>query len=475
VSTKAKESGAIKLPAQGASVPPADQRGRPTPSGVERTVRADELFFSTTDRRGVIRSSNSVFTRISGYGSKELIGTPHNIVRHPEMPSGAFALMWDRLLSGQAMAAYVLNLARDGRHYWVFASITPLGEGFLSVRMAPMTGILPIIWQLYRQVLVKEVRLRQGGAGRAEAAAAGAELILAGVAGLGFRDYDAFMATALPAEVAARDGLVTQHWARPSAVGPTAEILHGAVILDDHLGALVARLDRYRELADALDASSTSVLETARQLDAATSAARIVSASAISTAPVLHTVAVAMSRPSGQTVETLRAAVEDLAVLRTQLTDSRWRIALARSHNDMVAAFAAEVIDGGAPPSALADVPVLCDALADGVETMASTVGRMNLHLAHVAASLERAGELFDDVRRFIGKWRLLLLRQRVSGTPAGSVGPIDAMLHDGHDRSAELRELAGRCSAEIVAMDVTTIETALDRIRHAVRALHLD
>src|SRR5450755_433723 len=111
------------------------------PTGRERVIGPDELFFSTTDGRGIIRAGNSVFVRVSRYSLGELTGSPHSLVRHPDMPAGAYRLMWDRLLAGRPMGAYVKNLAKDGSHYWVFATVTPLGDGFLSVRMAPRTAL----------------------------------------------------------------------------------------------------------------------------------------------------------------------------------------------------------------------------------------------------------------------------------------------------------------------------------------------
>src|SRR5690606_34204363 len=81
-------------------------------NGVEQKVGADELFFSTTDRQGRIRSGNSVFARISQFSIEELVGSPHNIVRHPEMPAGVFRLIWDRLYADRPVGTYVKNLAR---------------------------------------------------------------------------------------------------------------------------------------------------------------------------------------------------------------------------------------------------------------------------------------------------------------------------------------------------------------------------
>ena len=83
--------------------------------GNERRFGAEDLFFSTTDTKGVIRRTNRVFNSLSRYSSEELVGSPHNIIRHDDMPAGAFKLMWDELEQGRCSCVYVLNRAKDGR------------------------------------------------------------------------------------------------------------------------------------------------------------------------------------------------------------------------------------------------------------------------------------------------------------------------------------------------------------------------
>jgi len=98
---------------------------RPTPSGAERSFDPEEIIVSKTDVRGVITYANDVFLRVSAYDEADLVGKPHNVVRHPSMPRVVFALLWERIQAGSEVFAYVLNLAADGAHYWVFAHITP--------------------------------------------------------------------------------------------------------------------------------------------------------------------------------------------------------------------------------------------------------------------------------------------------------------------------------------------------------------
>ena len=104
---------------------PRSPRAAASPTGRERSFSADELIVSKTDPRGVITYANDVFLRVSGYDLDEVLGRPHNVVRHPEMPRAVFSLLWDALGSGQEIFAYINNLASNGDHYWLLAHVTP--------------------------------------------------------------------------------------------------------------------------------------------------------------------------------------------------------------------------------------------------------------------------------------------------------------------------------------------------------------
>lgn len=158
----------------------------------------DELFFSYTDPRGIIQSGNEVFKRVSQYAWDELLGAPHKIIRHPDMPRAVFWLLWDTLKRGQPIGAYVKNRAKDGSYYWVFAVVTPVPEGYLSVRLRPSSELFAAVRPEYVDLAGRE---RQERLAPAESAA----LLLKRLAELGFRNYETFMATALGHEMAARD------------------------------------------------------------------------------------------------------------------------------------------------------------------------------------------------------------------------------------------------------------------------------
>ncbi len=91
---------------------------------VETEVPEDELIISRTDFTGRITYVNDTFAEISGYKPKELIGHPHNIIRHPDMPKSLFSNLWETLQRGDVWEGYVKNMRKDGGYYWVFARVS---------------------------------------------------------------------------------------------------------------------------------------------------------------------------------------------------------------------------------------------------------------------------------------------------------------------------------------------------------------
>ena len=100
---------------------------------------ADATLMSTTDRQSHVKYANDAFIAVSGFTRDEIIGQPHNFVRHPDMPEAAFADMWATLKGGEPWTGLVKNRRKDGDHYWVRANAVPIvrggrTQGFMSVR-----------------------------------------------------------------------------------------------------------------------------------------------------------------------------------------------------------------------------------------------------------------------------------------------------------------------------------------------------
>ncbi|PTS83932.1 chemotaxis protein [Pseudomonas sp. HMWF032] len=108
----------------------------------ERTFPKDERLISTTDINSIITYCNDAFVEISGFTREELLGQPHNLVRHPDMPPSVFAHMWETIKQGKPWMGMVKNRAKNGDFYWVSAYVTPIYEngrvvGYESVRSVP--------------------------------------------------------------------------------------------------------------------------------------------------------------------------------------------------------------------------------------------------------------------------------------------------------------------------------------------------
>jgi aerotaxis receptor len=107
-------------------------------TGIEQQMQEGSVLISKTDAKGIIRYANDDFVAISGFTLDELLGQPHNIVRHPDMPAAAFEDLWRTLKAGKAWTGLVKNRCKNGDHYWVEATVRPnLEGGYTSVRVRP--------------------------------------------------------------------------------------------------------------------------------------------------------------------------------------------------------------------------------------------------------------------------------------------------------------------------------------------------
>jgi len=126
-----------------------------------------KCILSTTDLKGNIKYSNRYFSEVSGYSKEELHGSPHSIIRHPDMPKVMFKLMWDRLKKNENIIVIVKNKAKDGRYYWVktffetkYHPITKEPYGYLSIRHAAPKKAIREVEPLYKRL--RSIEARQG-------------------------------------------------------------------------------------------------------------------------------------------------------------------------------------------------------------------------------------------------------------------------------------------------------------------------
>lgn len=123
-------------------------------SGREYPFPQGKTVISYTNIKGQITRANDAFVELSGFTVDELIGQPHNLVRHPDMPEEAFRDLWDTLKKGRPWSGLVKNRRKDGDHYWVRAHASPLadGSGYVSVRVAASREEVTAAEQLYTKM-----------------------------------------------------------------------------------------------------------------------------------------------------------------------------------------------------------------------------------------------------------------------------------------------------------------------------------
>ena len=129
-------------------------------------MKQEDFIVSKTDLKGRLTYVNQIFMEMAGYSEEELLGKPHNIVRHPEMPKAVFKLLWNMVQNKEEIFAFVINKTKNGDAYWVYANVTASlnrqGQiiGYYSVRRKPNEDALKLIQPLYKKMLQAE---RSGG------------------------------------------------------------------------------------------------------------------------------------------------------------------------------------------------------------------------------------------------------------------------------------------------------------------------
>jgi PAS domain S-box-containing protein len=133
---------------------------------MERKMNDNDFIVSKTDLKGKITYCNRIFMDMAEYSEEELLGAPHSIIRHKDMPKAVFQLLWDRIQKKEEVFAYVINQTKNNNEYWVFANVTASLDvrgniiGYYSVRRKPNPKAVEIIKPLYAQMLQAE---RSGG------------------------------------------------------------------------------------------------------------------------------------------------------------------------------------------------------------------------------------------------------------------------------------------------------------------------
>jgi aerotaxis receptor len=419
----------------------------PTPIDRERTFRLAELFFSTTTPTGIITFGNGVFVRVSGYASAQLVGAPHSIIRHPEMPRVVFALLWEHILAGIPIAAYVKNLAADGSYYWVLAMVTPITEGFLSIRLKPSTDLRAPVAALYGELRRLEAEIEATGEGKKAAIERAREHLATALAALGFPSYDAFMHQALVAEVSNRTRLLAEAGqdgqraagSRGSAAADARATACATLTVE--VGSLFERLGALLELDRALAQQAAFVRQLAHDLHLLALNAQIRAASLGSDGQTLRVVAEQMSgsaRATSVSASEICACIDDVnAAVRA----AAFRIATSHLSVEMMADFVRE-LDTARAAAGRASQEDGTIAIDDARHRVAELAGVVAASLEATGACIRTASRELEELQRRLDA----LLREVRTLQILHITGRVESVRCErGHDVSGIFGEVLGK------------------------------
>ena len=443
--------------------------------GNERRFGAEDLFFSTTDTKGVIRRTNRVFDSLSRHSSEELVGSPHNIIRHDDMPAGAFKLMWDELEQGRSSCVYVLNRAKDGRDYWVFATIAPLADGYLSVRVRPTNhAMFTPVKEIYARVRAAERAYAEEGHGRREVAEHGAALLTEELAKLQYHDLHNFARAALPRELALLVVEGVRVPLRAESDNPMSAVLQAVAAIERDTDELIYQLGEYQELINGLGSWAGGVRSVIDRADRVGSLmGEVTSPDAESSVP---NVSERVKERGAQAVEVLRQLNSSLVALYETASEVRFRSSMMRLHTLMAGIFAAAVLDGQEGEST--------DAIGDLAEAMLSDLEELVpscQEAANLAECLE--GDLrsvvsnLDRVKRPFQRWIRALqdegAQALVEGVDAeAALSEAVAVGEQGFPETASLAELAAKARGVVVTLDEPVIRQRVATVRETLSHL---
>lgn len=389
-----------------------------------RPFETSQLFFSTTDQKGLITSCNEVFLRVADYSPEQILGQPHNIIRHPDMPRCVFKLLWDYLLAGRPIGAYVKNRASTGEYYWVFALAAPIPNGFLSLRLKPTSPVIAAVAPLYRKLLDNE---NEFGSNWKAGMESSTKMLLAALPTLGFESYDDFMTKALRSELSAREAALQaqnseykkENNARQRGLD---EILSGLGELDELQRQLKAREAFLQTLGLTVGRVS---------MNAAVRAAHF---GQDQDGSALSAISVEVSRVSGMIAEESKRLGKEMVTLTEIAHRTSFNVSMAKIQQEMIDSFTAEqAADSLSEPEQIARYGQKISALN---KLLADCVENSRYQTAESVDALRNSLMLFRRVTDSLEKILLTIQFSYVTGKT------LAARLADGDKFSALLADL---------------------------------
>ena len=431
---------------------------------------SSQMLVSATDLTGRIEYCNPAFIAVSGYTKDELIGQPHNLIRHPDMPREAFADMWTTIRDGRPWTALVKNRRKNGDYYWVRASVTPVVEkgavvGYLSVRVKPAREAVRAAEALYAKIregnsrshkLHRGTVVRTGLAGRLQAmmrlpvasraafgyALAPLALLLTGVAAWGGHPplpfWIAFGVTSLISVGSWQ--LLARHLAEPvrEMSGFATRLAAGDLTAD----LVIARHDDLGEVLQALNQLKANlaaiVYDVRTQISGMLDAAREISSGNVDLARRTELQAASLEETAA-TMEQLTTTVQANADASVRALD------LAR---DAQAAAAVGGKIAGQVEQTMAGITAASKRIADITGVIDGIAFQTNILALNAAVEAARAGEAGRSFAVVAGEVRMLAQRC------AASSKEIKSVVEASTTEVAQGTELVARTSSQMRAID---------------------
>ena len=448
-----------------------------------RPVEAEDVFFSTTDPKGVITHANDTFLRLAAMSEEDALGQPHNVIRHPEMPGAAFRLVWDELETGRPVCAYIANEAKDGVRYDVLATIAPIDDGYLSIRLRPgVEELRGWVLEAYDDVAALEAQYRDAGGSRHTVATRGAAQLAAAFREHGYPSVADFTRAVLPREVEAlvRDlPPIDPATARSGALGV---VLMAVEEIGRIIEPFAERLCDFEQLAEQISAERSAVTPVLTQIagvkrDLHALAGLLRDASLDPEIDELAELTDKLAGFAGEAVDRLETVPVKLTELQRHLRDLALRISMLILVVAMVSRFTAEVISSGQARGA--EVQLLTDALEHGLaQVEAETAIVMHL-LRQIPDLVESGVRSTDKVTLRLDGWGAKLAAAVASGELGNRRSDVtalrDSVLTATRDKFIALTQIVGlsaRLRATPVRLDLERVREQLDLVRSGVADL---
>jgi aerotaxis receptor len=421
-------------------------------TNVERHLNDGEYIVSKTDLKGNITYVNRPFLEISGFSAEELIGSPHNLVRHPDMPEGAYADLWKTLQSGKPWRGMVKNRCKNGDYYWVEANANPFWKdgqivGYMSLRTKPTRAQVEAAERIYRQFregTARGLTVKQGNVVRTgligwlstlanlsikARMSVACVLLVAMVIGLGAGAESAIRAVLVGAAIAVAGymwWLLAYKILRPleEAMRSCQMVASGNLCLD-------VRADMRDEIGRLMHAIITMAGNAESIVADVTHAATSIASSSTEVSSTAQSISSATTEQAASVEET-SASIEQIGASISQNSDN------AKITEGMAAAAAAQAKQGG---EAVGETLVAMKSIAGKIGIIDDIAYQTNLLALNAAIEAARAGEFGKGFAVVASEVRKLAERSQIAAQEIGELA----------GSSVAKAEQAGKLLAEMV------------------------